>query len=88
MTGERKLLIEPVRRPDGSLLSIYGEDDLVTVSMDTLIGVYTIEDVRLLGQGDFESGILVIGRALFEATDLHISDRVPFSAELDEIHKR
>lgn len=88
MSSERKFLIEPVSRPDGSLLSITDEGDFVEVSMDTLKGGYSKDDVRTLVQGDFEAGLFIIGRAYFEAIEAKISDRVIFGEQLDEIHKR
>lgn len=88
MSTERTFLVEPVHRPDGSLLSITDQGDFVEVSMNTLKGGYSKDDVRTLGQGDFEAGLFIIGRAYFEATDAKISDRVLFGEQLDEIHKR
>lgn len=66
MSGEREtLLIEPVRRPDGDLVSITRVSELPE-TVDLNIGTYSInytdEFIFDLGGGDFHQGLFKVAR--------------------------
>lgn len=62
-----KMWGRPYTKPDGSVLTIMVEPEgqFINVNTDKVTSRYQRDDVLLLGQGDFESGVVKIGRAAF-----------------------
>ena len=65
MSAERKLLTEPVARPDGISFKIEQVGQSVIVDVEGIQFGYTREEVTCLGLGDFQSGVAKIGQSAF-----------------------
>lgn len=84
MSLERKLLTEPVRKPDGYLLTIeQAGPDLIILNEDGVECCYSVDDVFRLGLGDFEVGISRLGQEAFLGNSI-IGGRRYFAEELGD----
>jgi hypothetical protein len=69
--ADRSLLVEPVTRPDGIEIKVWGYGDHIQVHA-ALSADYSKNEVELLGNGDFSAGLELIGKAHFNADPLQL----------------
>lgn len=66
----KRLLGEPVTRPDGLVLALWVySDNLLVVEAGYIGAWYLSEEVRLLGHGSFQEGALRIGQRFYTAEE-------------------
>lgn len=86
--SEKRMLTEPITRPDGMVIKIMQQGNLVTLEEGPADGswaieaAYTTEEVNELGLGNFYAGVARLGYAAFTAGGRIVGDLRYFSEKL------